>query len=103
VTYVGLQPVDGQDGQATLLLEPLPQGNPIREPECHQLLVAIEEVGHRALRDGDASLRKLAVDLRDAAVLCMAQSTYVRAMTSRPNSPWGSAKAPSCSGRRDRW
>jgi hypothetical protein len=44
----------------------------VRKPERHQLLVAIEEVGHRALRDGDTSPRKLAVDLRDAAVLDMA-------------------------------
>jgi hypothetical protein len=75
MTNIRLQPVDRQD-DPTLLRELLLQGSPIGEPERHQLLVTIEEVGHRALRDIDAPTRKLAVDLWDATMVGVTQSAH---------------------------
>jgi len=73
VADVGLQAVYGHY-RPSLLPQPLPQPTILRKPERHKLLVAIEEVGHRALRDGDAPPREIPVDLRDAAMLGVAQS-----------------------------
>jgi hypothetical protein len=57
-----------------LLGELLLQGSPIGEPERHQLLLAIEEVGHRPLGDGKPTPQQLAVDLGDAAMVSVAKS-----------------------------
>jgi hypothetical protein len=75
VAHVRLQPVQGED-RSPLPLERLFKPVAIREPYGHQLLVAIEEVGHRALGDAHPSTEERAVDLRDAAMLDMAQSAY---------------------------
>jgi hypothetical protein len=68
VTNVRLQPVDRQDGPASLL-ELLSQEGLIGESKRYQLLVAIEEVSHRPFADGDATLQELAVDLGNAAMV----------------------------------
>jgi hypothetical protein len=59
-----------------LLPELLPQPTVLRKPERHQLLVAIEQVGDSALRDIHPPSRKLAVNLRDTAMLGVTQSAH---------------------------
>jgi hypothetical protein len=72
---IGLQPVYGQD-RPPLLLEPLLQAGVPRKSERHQLLVAIEQIGNRALRDTHPPSRKLPVNLRHTAVLGVTQGAH---------------------------
>jgi hypothetical protein len=77
VAHVRLQPVQGED-RSPLPLKHLSQPVAIREPYGHQLLVTIEQIGHRALGDAHPSTEELAVDLRHAAMMSVAQSTHQR-------------------------
>jgi hypothetical protein len=53
--HIRLQAIEGQN-HASLLPEAFRQPGLIREPYGHQFLVAMEEMGHRAFGDLDATL-----------------------------------------------
>jgi hypothetical protein len=72
VTDVRLQPIEGQD-DLPLLLQPARQPRAVREAQGHQLLVAPQLLGYRALGDVHPARHQIAVDLRHAAVLPVAQ------------------------------
>ena len=69
---VGLEAVDGQDHPAGGRRDP-PQPPGVGEREGQQLVVAVQEVGDGAEADGHAAADQLGMDLRDAAVLGVAQ------------------------------
>ena len=71
---VGLQSVDGQD-DAALLAQQRPQPLGVGGGQGPEFVVAVQEVGDRALGDDQAAAGQLAVDLGDAAVLGMAEPT----------------------------
>ena len=77
VTDVGLQSVDGQD-DATLVAQERSQPLGVGRGQRPELVVAIPQVGDRALRNDQATAGQLVVDLRDAAVLGMTEATDQR-------------------------
>jgi hypothetical protein len=85
-----------------LAFQRLPQPSNAGQDRGQQLVVAVEQVGHAALGDGEPAPAQDGMDLRYAAVLAVAQQPD-QAMTSRPSSCCGSASAPSASGRYGRW
>jgi hypothetical protein len=72
MTDVGLQPIDGRD-DATLLAQQGPQPLGVGRGQRPEFVVAVQEVGDRALRDDQAAAGQLLVDLGDAAVLGMSE------------------------------
>src|SRR3954454_2166098 len=76
VTDVGLKTVDRQDRPALALQGLAMRRRPGRGGD--QLVVALEQVGHATLADRHAAPAQLLVDLRDAAVLTVAQGADQR-------------------------
>jgi len=72
VADVGLQAIDGQD-DATLLAQQRSQALGVSTGRRPEFVVAVQEVGDRALGDGQPAAGQLAVDLGEAAVLGMAE------------------------------
>jgi hypothetical protein len=75
VPHIELQPIEREHDAAELACE-TPQPREVRDGERHQLVVAVEQVGHRALGDGDVARSKRGVDLRDRAVVLVAKSAH---------------------------
>lgn len=48
----------------------------VGEPQCHQLLIAVQLLGNGSLTDPDTPCHQLPVNLRHALVLREAQATY---------------------------
>ena len=74
MSHVRLHAVDGQN-HLTLLFEPFQQTFLIRQVERHQLFVAFQQIRHGALGDAYSALDQALMDLRDTAVLSVAQLT----------------------------
>lgn len=72
VANIRLQAIEGQDDLA-LLLEPCRQPGAVCQVQRHQLLVAPQLLGHRALGDQHPPRHQVLMDLRHAAVLSIAQ------------------------------
>ena len=71
---IGLQPIDGQD-DATLVAQQRSQPLGVGRGQRPELVVAVQEVGDRALSDDQTAAGQFPVDLGDAAVLGMAEPT----------------------------
>jgi site-specific DNA recombinase len=74
VADIGLQPVDGQDHPAGRGGDP-PQPLGVRQRERQQFVVAVQQIADAARADRYAATDQLGVDLRDAAMLGVAEST----------------------------
>ena len=74
VTDVGLQSVDGQDDTALIAQQWL-QALGVGTGQRPEFVIAVQEVGDRALSDDQPAAGQLAVDLGDAAVLGMSEPT----------------------------
>ena len=70
---VGLEAVDGQDHPPGLGRDP-PQPLGVRAGQGQQLVVAVQQVADAARADRHAAADQLGVDLRDAAVLGVAEA-----------------------------
>src|SRR4051794_22800664 len=94
---IGLQTIEGQNDPA-LLGQTRLQGLTIHQLRRQQFVVAVEQVSDTALSHGDPTRRENRVDLGHAAGSRWRKAP-TSAMTSKPNSCWGRARAPSASGR----
>jgi hypothetical protein len=74
MTDVGLQAVDRQD-DATLRAQQGTEPLGVSGGQCPEFVVAVQEVGDRALSDDQAAAGQVVVDLGDAAVLDMSEPT----------------------------
>ena len=74
VADIGLHPIDGQD-DATLVAQQRSQPLGVGRGQGPELVVAVQEVGDRALSDDQTAAGQLAMDLGDATVLGMAEAT----------------------------
>ena len=75
--HVRLQPIQRQD-HLLLSLEPLLEPLGIRQMQRQQFFIAIELIGDRALCHHHSSLQEFLVDLRDTALLSVAQHSHQR-------------------------
>jgi len=73
MAHVWLQAIQRQN-DPPLRLHPRRPPRVIGEMDREELLVAIDEVRHRALGNAHAALHEMAVDLRHAAVIGLAQA-----------------------------
>ncbi len=70
---IRLQPIERQNDPALRGQEVL-QGAALHQPGGQQFIIAVEQVGDAALRNGDTPGREVGVDLGHAAMLAVAQS-----------------------------
>jgi hypothetical protein len=73
VADIGLQAIDGQDDPLLPLQEP-PQPLGVRRGQGAEFVIALEQVGHRALRDDDVAAAQFLMNLGDAAMLGVAEA-----------------------------
>ena len=71
---IGLQSIDGQDG-AMLVAQQRFEALGVGRGQGPELVVAVQEVGDRALSDDQTAAGQFPMDLGDAAVLGMAEAT----------------------------
>jgi hypothetical protein len=71
MAHVGLYAIEGQD-DAALRLGDASETIGVLEREAEQCIVALQEIGARALGHGDAPLDQGVMDVRDTAVVGLA-------------------------------
>ena len=73
----GRPPIERQD-HLLLVFDPLAQPFFVRQMQCEQFFIAIELIGHRALCHLEPSSQQFLMNLRDAALLLIAQRPHQR-------------------------
>jgi len=77
VPHIGLEPIQRED-DLFLLSQARAQARLVGQPQRHQLLVAVEQIGDAPLRARHATSAERLMDLRHAAVLAIAQRAHQR-------------------------